>query len=168
MEGGEKEGKGGEEGDEESAPLVAFFSCPFNTLFSFTIPSCDDDHEGNYAMTFLASLFYVALLSDVCLFLAQSIAKASTAPASVVGATLLALGAQVPDTIGSLAMAKSGMCDGAISNAIGSQVINVTVSRDTWNGWGFMPVAHPTSPVLFQVLVLHVTHDTSDMKRDRV
>ena len=34
---------------------------------------------------------------------------------------------QVPDFIASVAMARAGMFDGAVSNAVGSQVINVTI-----------------------------------------
>jgi hypothetical protein len=35
-------------------------------------------------------------------------------------------GAQVPDTIASVAMAKRGLGPGAVANAVGSQIINVS------------------------------------------
>jgi Ca2+/Na+ antiporter len=43
------------------------------------------------------------------------------------GATVLAFGAQIPDTFGSLSLAKAGQPGGAVANAIGSQVINVSL-----------------------------------------
>jgi Ca2+/Na+ antiporter len=45
---------------------------------------------------------------------------------STVGATLVALGSEIPDVISSMALAKRGYHNGAMSGAIGSQVINIS------------------------------------------
>ena len=46
---------------------------------------------------------------------------------STLGATLIALGSQIPDIVNSIALARGGYFDAAMANAIGSQVINVSV-----------------------------------------
>ena len=101
-------------------------SLPIDRLFTCTIPDCESSPD-RYILCFGAALVYVALISDVVLLLSKQLAAQLTLPHSVVGGTLLALGAQVPDTIASLAMAKNNMANGAVSNAIGSQIINITL-----------------------------------------
>jgi Ca2+/Na+ antiporter len=68
------------------------------------------------------SLAYVALLSNMALKVAEDAAIALGLSRVVASATLLAAGAQVPDTLGSIAMSKAGLFNGAMSNAVGSQV----------------------------------------------
>jgi Ca2+/Na+ antiporter len=46
---------------------------------------------------------------------------------TTVGATLVSLGAEIPDTISSISLARNGHHDGAMAGAIGSQVINITL-----------------------------------------
>ena len=46
---------------------------------------------------------------------------------STIGATLVALGSEIPDTISSVALARSGYFDAAMAGAIGSQVINISL-----------------------------------------
>ena len=43
------------------------------------------------------------------------------------GATLVALGAEIPDTISAVALSRNGFTHGAIAGAIGSQVINISL-----------------------------------------
>eukprot|EP00756_Hemistasia_phaeocysticola_P038915 Hpha_TRINITY_DN16789_c0_g4::TRINITY_DN16789_c0_g4_i1::g.80391::m.80391 len=79
------------------------------------------------AIVFLLALVYVSALSSVALTFTQNLTVAICMPQTLAGATLLALGAQVPDTVGSISMAKAGLADGAVANAIGSQLINVSL-----------------------------------------
>ena len=44
-----------------------------------------------------------------------------------IGATLVALGAEIPDTISAIALSRNGYTHGAIAGAIGSQVINISL-----------------------------------------
>jgi len=46
---------------------------------------------------------------------------------TTIGATLVSLGAEIPDTISSVSLARNGHHDGAMAGAIGSQVINITL-----------------------------------------
>ena len=115
--------------------MYGLIAAPMDWIFAHTIPACEcpDDEllplpsSGRTAAAFLLSIAYVSVLSYAVLELTKAGSSAAGVPRATAGATLLALGAQVPDTIASLAMARSGMLDGAVSNAIGSQVINVTL-----------------------------------------
>lgn len=49
------------------------------------------------------------------------------APKAVIGATIVALGSQLPDVVASIAMARRGHAEAALSNAIGSQVITISL-----------------------------------------
>ena len=106
-------------------------------MFAHTIPAIATDDEGEVdaarqgtgkaLLTFGISVVYLAVLSDVVLEITKTVSDSLGIARAVAGATVLALGAQVPDTIASMALARAGMFDGAVSNAIGSQVINVTL-----------------------------------------
>jgi Ca2+/Na+ antiporter len=128
-------GADGEDDEEEptgcagvTSRLMSLIYAPFELIFSYTIPDCrEEKYQKYWPITFIISIAYVAILSDFVLSMTKFVSAYMGIPASISGATLLALGAQVPDTIASVSMAKKGMADGAISNAIGSQVINVTL-----------------------------------------
>lgn len=108
--------------------LVRPFEMGLNLVFSFTIPDCQKPGmEKWYMLTFLISTVYVVVLSDLVLQWTQFCTNAFGMSPAIAGSTVLALGAQVPDTIASMSMARSDMADGAVSNAVGSQVINVAL-----------------------------------------
>jgi len=75
----------------------------------------------------LLSMLFIALLTSLVVFISTSLVKALRLDSSTVGATLVALGSEVPDCINSIALARAGYFDGAIAGAIGSQVINITI-----------------------------------------
>ena len=128
--GDERSGDSEDDGDNDdcwsSNPLLDAASKPLRVLFAYTIPD-PETHPDWYPLTFLISLFYVAVQSELCCFLAEDICAILRVPHEYAGVTLLALGAQVPDTITSISMARGGMYDGAITSAIGSQVLNITL-----------------------------------------
>jgi len=61
------------------------------------------------------------------LILTTSFANAVHLQHHIAGLTILALGAQVPDTFASIAVARAGEGPSAISNAVGSQVLNILI-----------------------------------------
>lgn len=70
-----------------------------------------------------------SLLVSTCrglLSLMGPTAAQGTAP-MLLGATLLALGSEIPDVVSAVALARSGLQDVALSQAIGSQVINISL-----------------------------------------
>jgi len=124
-----------EDSPEEGGVVAKFMdvaSIPFQKVFSLTIPvqpeSASSPSLGTAFFSVFVSLIWVTALSAIALSVAQFAATTFDMSQTTAGATLLALGAQIPDTFGSLSLAKSGMPAGAVANAVGSQVINVTLA----------------------------------------
>jgi len=65
---------------------------------------------------------YVGGLAAVIVALCHRISHLIGVGGSTVGATLVALGSEIPDAISSISLAKKGYINGAMSGAIGSQV----------------------------------------------
>ena len=80
-----------------------------------------------YAVGFVVSLAYVSLLAELILDSAKFACDAIGMSDDLEGVTVLAWGAQVPDCLASVAMAKKGLGPGAVANAVGSQIINVFI-----------------------------------------
>lgn len=106
--------------EEESGPIMTALSLPFNKLFTLTIP---DGSIGAFSM----SMAWLCVLSYVAMWLAEQIAESWRLSNATAGITLLAWGGQLPDAIAAMALAKAGKPDEAISQAIASQVINVSI-----------------------------------------
>ncbi|KAF0702811.1 hypothetical protein AaE_015703 [Aphanomyces astaci] len=124
-----------EEGAAEPAWLepvrkvIDLLSRPFRILFAYTLPECgvDSPTRSYYPVTLVLSIVYVALLSAAALYSTRILTTALNLSTEVAGVTLLALGSQIPDAIASVSLARAGHADAAVCNAIGSQVINVTL-----------------------------------------
>ncbi|GMH79734.1 hypothetical protein TL16_g08249 [Triparma laevis f. inornata] len=125
-----------EEGeDEEGSGCIGMFfsvcSKPIHFVFSWTVPVQPEESTNPSAplafFSVFMSLVWVTILSSLALEVADNATTVCRMKHSTAGATLLAAGAQIPDLFGSLSMAKGGMPGGAISNAVGSQVINVSL-----------------------------------------
>ena len=102
-------------------------SWPLALLLRWICPAVVDKGRTKhlYGLTFLLSLAYLALLSLACVEIATILSVKAGVPQFIEGAIILALGAQVPDALASVSMARQGLGGGALGNAIGSQVINV-------------------------------------------
>eukprot|EP01059_Diplonema_ambulator_P033493 TRINITY_DN702_c0_g2_i2.p1 TRINITY_DN702_c0_g2~~TRINITY_DN702_c0_g2_i2.p1 ORF type:complete len:708 (+),score=271.10 TRINITY_DN702_c0_g2_i2:49-2124(+) len=111
-------------------------------IFRWTVPykevedeEAEEEDEGNeeltynsrYPFTLVISLLWVALLSFVIGTVAERWADLSGLGTSFVGLLLISIGAQVPDCISSLAVAKRGLGSMACANSLGSQNINVYI-----------------------------------------
>ncbi|OQR99922.1 sodium/potassium/calcium exchanger 4-like [Thraustotheca clavata] len=109
--------------------VLDIISRPYRLLFAYTLPECNTDSPTRhyYPVTLVLSIAYVALFSAGALVLTRILSTALHLSTTVAGVTLLALGAQIPDAIASVALARAGHADAAVCNAIGSQVINVTL-----------------------------------------
>ena len=139
----------GSDHNEEATGLAKLFevvveklSIPIEFLAENTIPHEPEEGEakstwlwkfeigwenGWYGLGFTVSLVYVALLSDLILITAKYCCDAIGMSQDLEGVTVLAWGAQVPDMLASVAMAKKGLGPGAVANAVGSQIINVFI-----------------------------------------
>ena len=101
-------------------------------IFQWTIPAPYEDEEEErpshlWPWTLIISLAYVTLLSDAVFKLCVVVSDSAGIPHHLSGVTILALGAQIPDAFGSMSVAKQGQGPSAVSNAIGSQIINICI-----------------------------------------
>ncbi|KDO26555.1 hypothetical protein SPRG_07957 [Saprolegnia parasitica CBS 223.65] len=130
--------------------VVDLASRPYRILFAYTLPECNVESptRAYYPLTLVLSITYVALFSAGALLLTRILSTSLHLSTAVAGVTLLALGAQIPDAIASVALARAGHADAAVCNAVGSQVINVTLgSGFPWLMYNFL---HGTIALPFQ------------------
>ena len=125
----------GEEHENDDAPpsclgrVVITVSKPLHFMFSWTCIDCNPDtpYENYYPLTFLASFIWVAFLSLIISAVVErwSYFVGDYISPGIMGMVLIAVGAEIPDMIQSVTMAKKGYGSMAVSNAFGSQIINV-------------------------------------------
>jgi len=110
--------------------IVDWLYWPLEMLFGYTIPNCEEGWgaEGKwYIITFIMALAWTAVLSITTLKVVTQISFTMGLKKSLSGVTLVALGAEVPDTFASLAVAKVGEGTSAVSNCLNSQIINLLI-----------------------------------------
>ncbi|KAK3252994.1 hypothetical protein CYMTET_37735 [Cymbomonas tetramitiformis] len=112
-------------------PLDKFLwasSLPFYAMFSVTIPNCSKPAwQKWYPLTFAMSILWIGGLTYLMVDWVNRIGCILGVPAVVMGVTVLAAGTSIPDALGSIAVAKEGQGDMAVSNAIGSNVFDILV-----------------------------------------
>jgi len=123
-----------EEEEEEGSPTgclkLIFYICqPIYWMFRITMFDLEDDSKCRhlYPLTFLLSMGYIALLSHGIIEATEEIASDLGMTTVLASVTFIAMGAQVPDTMSALMLARAGHDDGAISHAISSQVMNIVL-----------------------------------------
>jgi len=111
--------------------FIKSVSRPLCFLFELTCPNCDEGSPGEnwYPVTFIAAFLWVSFFSNVisaCVVRWTNFTPA-WAQGSFFGLVTIAVGAEIPDMIQSVTMAKRGYGSMAVSNALGSQLINIGV-----------------------------------------
>lgn len=81
----------------------------------------------SYIRTFIVSIGYIVLISYFLVEYAVRFAEALHVPPLLIALTVLAGGSSVPDLIASLLVAREGRGEMAISNAIGSNIFDISV-----------------------------------------
>ena len=112
-----------------SQQLAQACALPLKLVFKWTMPVVEYDtaHEWLYPVTLTISLVYVAVLSFVIGTIAQRWSDLLQLPAAAFGLYLISIGAEVPDAIQSVTVAKRGYGSMAVSNCVGSQICNIFV-----------------------------------------
>ena len=86
-----------------------FLSLAFNTLFEYTVPPVV--YEGRwrnfYGLTFFVSLLYLSAATSLTVTLSERLSAALGLPEVIEGVFVLSVGAQLPDTLASIAMVPS-------------------------------------------------------------
>jgi Ca2+/Na+ antiporter len=102
---------------------------PLRRAFSLTTPLCErgSPSEGLYVVTLIVSFLWVSLFSFVLSAVVQRWGKLTGVPLAFFGFALVALGAEIPDTVQSVTVARRGYGSMAVSNAVGSQILNICI-----------------------------------------
>ena len=122
------------EDEEDEAPDNSTFgkvrrgiTKPLHFAFDWTCKPCE--HDGPtahwYPLTFAVAFVWVSLFSFIISAIAGRWNDLTGLPLALFGIVLVAVGAEIPDTISSLAVARRGYGSMAISNSCGSQITNI-------------------------------------------
>lgn len=101
-------------------------SLPILAVCYVTVPDCRRKKwEKWFFITFLLSCIWIGVLSYVLVWMITIIGYTLHIRDTIMGLTFLAAGASIPDVISSLLVARDGLGDMAVSNAVGSNVFDI-------------------------------------------
>lgn len=124
---------------------------PLSLLFFLTIPDCRRPaFQHIYMSTFVMSIIWIGALAFVMVWMATEFGILYELPASVMGITILAAGTSIPDCLSSIAVAKRGHGDMAVSSSIGSNIFDILVG---------LPVPWFIYGAIYQPLTNRGNHD---------
>jgi sodium/potassium/calcium exchanger 4 len=104
---------------------------PWYCVFAFCIPNCQKEKWKTwYPMSFLMSIVFIGFITHFMVDWCTRIGCILKIPPVVMGTTVLAAGTSIPDALSSIAVAKDGLANMAVANAVGSNVF------DIWLGLG--------------------------------
>eukprot|EP01084_Bolivina_argentea_P053227 97719_1 len=112
-----------------SGKLMHWFTIPLQLLFKLTCPPAGEGEkcEHLYGVTFAISVIHVAIFSFILSSVVGAWVSAWGMPQALFGMLLIAIGAEIPDTIESVTMARKTYGSMAVSNCQGTQVINIGI-----------------------------------------
>mmetsp|Transcript_44117 Transcript_44117/g.70817 ORF Transcript_44117/g.70817 Transcript_44117/m.70817 type:complete len:644 (-) Transcript_44117:780-2711(-) len=130
-----------DEDDEGGSPFAVpdkckdypmwILSLPWYAVFTFTIPPCASvKWRKYYLLSFAMSIFWIGFITHWMVEWCVRIGCILNIPSVVMGTTVLAAGTSIPDALSSIAVARDGLADMAVANAVGSNVF------DIWLGLG--------------------------------
>lgn len=107
--------------------VIHLAAVPLEFAFDWTCPDCEigAKYEKLYLVTFGAAFLWVTIFSFVLSSVIERWVNISGVPMTFFGLLLVSLGAEIPDTIESVTVAKRGYGSMAVSNCQGTQVINI-------------------------------------------
>merc|ERR1719474_173233 len=108
---------------------IHWFTMPLQILFKCTCPPAGEGQscEALYGFTFFISVVHVAVFSFLLSSVIGAWVSAWGMPQALFGMILISIGAEIPDTIESVTMARKAYGSMAVSNCQGTQVINIGI-----------------------------------------
>jgi len=101
---------------------------PLSVGMFLTIPDCRREIFKNFwYLTFSGCLFWIAALSYIMVWMVTEFGIDYNIRDSIMGITLLAMGTSVPDALSSIAVARRGHGDMAVSSSIGSNIFDILI-----------------------------------------
>ena len=147
--------------DEGPAPWYWLPFAPLAALMGKTCPSCEigSDTEHLYGVTMVVAFGWLALFSTALSAAITRWGILLSIPGTAMGMFIVAVGAQIPDTVQAIAVAKRGFGSMAVASAIGSQVMNILIGLGlpwTISTCYGMPIVVPDEPELATMVYLEV------------
>jgi len=110
---------------EGTVPFILWcLSLPIYVCIYYGIPK---PNEKLFLFTFGISLVWIAGFSFVLVYCVEILGFVLNIPITVMGFTLLAAGTSIPDLVSSMAVARAGEGDMAVSSSIGSNIFDILV-----------------------------------------
>jgi sodium/potassium/calcium exchanger 2 len=110
---------------EGTLPQAIWFAClPIYAALYYGIPK---PSERWFLATFSISLLWIAGFSFWLVYCVEILGEVIGIPVIVMGFTLLAAGTSIPDLVSSMAVARAGEGDMAVSSSIGSNIFDILV-----------------------------------------
>lgn len=118
-----------EEATSLSDQVLEYLFMPLHVAFKYTCPPCEygSPWENWYPVTFIIAFTWVSLFSYLVGAVVTRWVALLQAPIAFFGLAVVAVGAEIPDTIQSVTVAKKGYGSMAVSNGLGSQICNVNI-----------------------------------------
>jgi len=113
-----------DEEEEGGNSCCAILSMPIEFVYSWTVPD-SSKRPAMFPLTLFCSMAWIWVFSYGIVWVIDRLMCWIPVSQAIMGMTLVALGAQVPDTIGSIAVARKGQGNMALANALGAQIVNV-------------------------------------------
>ena len=97
-----------------------------------TIPDCRREMFAKYwFFTFSNCIIWIALLATIMVWMVERLGVIFDIPTSIMGIFVLAAGTSIPDCLSSVAVARRGHGDMAVSSSIGSNIFDVLIGLPT-------------------------------------
>ena len=101
---------------------------PLSIAMWITIPDCRRPaFEKLWFLTFSVAILWIAMLAYFMVWMVTDFGHRQNIPDSIMGLTLLASGTSIPDCLSSIAVAKRGHGDMAVSSSIGSNIFDILI-----------------------------------------
>ena len=113
--------------------IIKLLVYPLEYFINIAMPSLQKDSTkthvgvGRSLFVMAISVLVMGCLSYAIICVCELIVEELGVDPSTIGATLVAIGAEIPDILSAIALAKRGYFDGAMASAIGSQVVNISL-----------------------------------------
>jgi len=78
-----------------------------------------------YPLTFLSAVVWISLYSYIMIWMITVVGFTLNIPDTIMGLSFVAIGVSIPDVLASVAVARDGYGDMAVSNALGSNVFDI-------------------------------------------
>lgn len=112
--------------DSHLSRVLCLISLPVIILHYLTIPDVRKERWRNfYWLTFFMSIVWIGLYSYFMVWMITIIGYTLHIPDTVMGLSFVAIGVSTPDVLASVAVARDGYGDMAVSNALGSNVFDI-------------------------------------------